>query len=58
VGFLADLVYQDSFTLIDLRALRPILGSRTKDFDVRATRLIHEFDVMLILPGATPAAML
>ncbi len=58
VGFLADLAYPDSFTLIDLRALRPVLGDRTKDFDARATRIIHGFDAMLVLPGATPAIML
>jgi hypothetical protein len=58
VGFLADVTYPDCFTLVDLRALRPVLGDRTQDFDARATRVIHGFDVMLILPGATPAVML
>lgn len=58
VGFLADAAYTDSLTLIDLRALRPVLGSRTKDFDVRATRVIHGFDAMVVLYGATPAVML
>jgi hypothetical protein len=58
VGFLADVAYSDAFTLIDLRALRPVLGDRTKDFDARATRVIHGFDAMLVLPGATPAVML
>jgi hypothetical protein len=58
VGFLADIAFSDSFTLIDLRALRPVLGNQTKDFDARATRVIHGFDAMLVLPGATPAVML
>ena len=60
VGFLADVAYADSFTLIDLRPLRAVLGNRIMDFDfdARATRVIHGFDAMLVLPGATPAVML
>jgi hypothetical protein len=56
VGFLADVAFPDASTLIDLRPLRPVLGIR--DFDARATRVIHGFDAMLVLHGATPSAML
>lgn len=58
VGFLADVAYPDGFTLIDLRPLRPVLGYRTRDFDARATRVVHGFDAMLVLAGATPAVLL
>jgi hypothetical protein len=58
VGFLADLAYPDGYTLIDLRALRPVLDGRTKDLDVRAVRVILGLDAMLVMTGATPAVML
>jgi hypothetical protein len=58
VGFLADLAFPDAFTLIDLRPLRPVLGSHTFNFNPRATRTIHGFDAMLVLSGATPSVML
>jgi hypothetical protein len=58
VGFLADVAFPDAFTLLDLCALRPFLGYRTQTFDPRATRVIHGFDAMLVLPNATPAVML
>jgi hypothetical protein len=58
VGFLAELAFPDTFTLIDLRPLRPVLGTHTDNFDPRVTRTIHGFDAMLVLPGATPAVML
>lgn len=58
VGFLADVAYPDAFTLINLRPLRPLLGARNWQFDARVARVIHGFDAMLVLPGATPSTML
>jgi hypothetical protein len=58
VGFLADLAFPEGHTLIDLRALRPVLSNRTKDIDARAINVIHGFDAMLIMPGTTATTML
>jgi hypothetical protein len=53
--FLADAAVAGAATVIDLRALRPILGYRTAKFDVRATRILHGFDALVILPGTKAA---
>jgi hypothetical protein len=58
VGFLADVGYPDAYTLLDMRELRPILGYKTAAFDVKATRVIHGFDAMVVMPGTTPSKML
>ncbi|HEX2222945.1 MAG TPA: hypothetical protein VHN15_01930, partial [Thermoanaerobaculia bacterium] len=43
----------DGFTLIDLRALRPLLSAaRTKTADPELMRVVHGFDALVILSGS------
>jgi hypothetical protein len=49
--------YPDAFTLIDLRAIRPLLGGLS-DADPELMRIAHGFDVLLIMSGSTPSANL
>lgn len=46
----------EGFTLIDLRALRPLLSvARTKTADPELMRIVHGFDAILILTGSGPS---
>ena len=45
--------FSDAFTLIDLAALRPIIGSSTRKYGVAAARVIHGFDMLLVMSGST-----
>jgi hypothetical protein len=58
VGFLADLAFPDGYTLIDLRALRPVLSDGFEGLDSRAINVIHGFDAILVMPGTTATTML
>lgn len=49
--------YPDAFTLIDLRAIRPLLGGLS-DADPELMRMAHGFDVLMIMSGSTPSANL
>ena len=49
--------YPDAFTLIDLRPLRPLLGGLSGG-DTELMRIVHGFDVLLIMSGSTPSANL
>ena len=51
--------YPDAFTLIDLRPLRPLLGTwreGTTTYDLMKT--VHGFDAVLVLSGSTPSSNL
>jgi hypothetical protein len=49
----------EGFTLIDLRALRPLLSAaRTRTADPELMRIVHGFDAVLILNGSHPSRML
>lgn len=51
--------YPDSFTLIDLRPLRPLaFGQRHKALDADLVRTIHGYDALLVLTGSTASANL
>jgi hypothetical protein len=48
--------YPDSFTLIDLRPIRPLVfGARHKALDADLVRVIHGFDSLLVLSGSNPS---
>ena len=48
--------YPDSFTLIDLRPIRPLVfGARHKSLDADLVRVIHGFDSLLVLSGSNPS---
>lgn len=47
--------YPDSFTMIDLRALRPLLGGGT-DAHPELMRIVHGFDALLVMSGSTPSS--
>lgn len=47
--------YDDTFTLIDLRALRPVAGMNRGSLDEDLFRTIHGFDALLVMTGSTPS---
>lgn len=48
----------DVFTLIDLRALRPLLGRWREGTHPELMRVVHGFDALLVLSGSTPSTNL
>jgi hypothetical protein len=59
MGPLMAAAQPDTFTLIDLRPLRPLVfGQRHKALDADLVRTIHEFDALLLLTGSTASANL
>lgn len=55
---LTDAAYADAFTLIDLAALRPIVGSSIDKYGVDVARVVHGFDMLLIMSGSTASSEL
>lgn len=55
---LMKVVYEDAFTLFDLAALRPIAGMKRGDMNDELFRIIHGFDMLLVMTGSTPAGEL
>lgn len=58
IDALTDAVYPDAFTLIDLTALRPIVGSRIDKYGVDVARIVHGFDMLLVMSGSTASSEL
>jgi hypothetical protein len=59
MGPLLEAAFPDAFTLIDLRAIRPLVfGRRHKTLDADLVRTIHGFDAILVMSGSTPSANL
>ena len=55
---LTKAAFDDAFTLIDLRALRPVVGmSRGVQHD-ELFRIVHGFDMLLVMSGSTPSGEL
>jgi hypothetical protein len=50
--------FKDSFTLIDLAALRPVVGTKRGKLDDELFRTIHGFDMLLVMTGSTPSGEL
>jgi hypothetical protein len=48
--------YPDAFTLIDLRPLRAMVGSRIAPDNVDLARIVHGFDMMLVMTGGAASA--
>lgn len=55
VGPLVDAAFDDAFTLFDLAALRPIVGMRSAKVDPELFRIVHGFDLLLVMSGSTPS---
>jgi hypothetical protein len=58
LGPLVDATFEDSFTLIDLAALRPVVGMNRGKLDEELFRMIHGFDMLLVMTGSTPSGEL
>ncbi|NNE42380.1 MAG: hypothetical protein HKN14_15845, partial [Marinicaulis sp.] len=58
LGAVMDAAFDDGFTLIDLRALRPHMRPQLADAHVDLARIIHGFDYMLVLTGGTASGEL
>ena len=48
----------ETFTLIDLRPLRPLLGRWREDTHPELMRVVHGFDALLVMSGSTPSTNL
>jgi hypothetical protein len=55
---LMDAAFEDQFTLIDLRPLRMVAGMKRGDQADETFRVVHGFDMLLVLSGSTPAGEL
>ena len=55
---LMDAAFDDKYTLIDLRALRPVAGMTRGELGDEVFRVVHGFDMLLILSGSTPSGEL
>jgi hypothetical protein len=55
---LTDAAYADTFTLIDLVALRPIVGSNIDRYGADVARVVHGFDMLLVMSGSNASSEL
>jgi hypothetical protein len=55
---LTDAAYSDAFTLIDLTALRPIVGAGSKQYGAEVVRIVHGFDMLLVMSGSSASSEL
>jgi hypothetical protein len=56
---LMSAAYSDAFTLIDLRAIRPLVfGEQHKALDPDLVRCVHGFDALLVMSGSTASSNL
>ena len=55
---LTDAAHDDAFTLIDLAALRPIVGARTDQYGIDVVRVVNGFDMLLVMSGSTASSEL
>jgi hypothetical protein len=58
IDVLTDAVYPDAFTLIDLAALRPMVGTRIDQYGVDVVRIVHGFDMLLVMSGSAASSEL
>ena len=58
LGPLMGAGYEDAFTLIDLAALRPVVGMNRGKLDEELFRMAHGFDMLLVMSGSTPSGEL
>jgi hypothetical protein len=55
---LTDAAYADAFTLIDLRALRAMVGENAGEYGSALVRTVHGFDMLLVMSGSTASSEL
>jgi hypothetical protein len=55
---LTQAAFDNTFTLIDLVALRPVVGMNRGDLDDELFRIVHGFDMLLVMSGSTPSSEL
>jgi hypothetical protein len=55
---LMNAAFDDAFTLIDLASLRPVVGMNRGELDDELFRVVHGFDMLLVMSGSTPSAEL
>jgi hypothetical protein len=55
---LMNAAFESSFTLVDLAALRPVVGMKRGNLDDELFRVIHGFDMLLVMSGSTPSGEL
>ena len=58
IDVLTDAAYADAFTLIDLAALRSIVGSNIDRYGIEVARIVHGFDMLLVMSGSTASSEL
>jgi len=58
IDVLTDAAYADEFTLIDLTPLRPIVGTRIDQYGIDVVRIVHGFDMLLVMSGSTASSEL
>lgn len=58
IGPLTRAAFDDAFTLIDLRGLRPIVGMNRRGLDEELFRIVHGFDMLLVMSGSTASSQL
>ena len=58
IGSITGAAYPDAFTLIDLRPLRAVVGTREKTFGSRVLQIVHGFDLLLVMSGSTASSQL
>jgi hypothetical protein len=55
---LMDAAFDDAFTLIDLAPVRSVVGMNRGDLDDELFRIVHGFDMLLVMTGSTPSGEL
>ncbi|MDH3779094.1 MAG: hypothetical protein OES59_09740, partial [Gammaproteobacteria bacterium] len=55
---LMNAAFEETYTLIDLAALRPLVGMSHKNIDNELFRIIHGFDMLLVMSGSNPSGEL
>jgi len=55
---LTNAAYDDDFTLIDLHALRSIVAHRTDQYGSEVARVVHGYDLLLLMSGSTASTEL
>lgn len=55
---LTDAAYGNAFTLIDLAALRSIVGSNIEKYGAEVARVVHGYDMLLVMSGSTASSEL
>ncbi|MHA7870807.1 MAG: hypothetical protein ACX939_00500 [Hyphococcus sp.] len=56
LGPISKAAFQDAFTLIDMRPMRPLVRSGKGGADAALVRVVHGFDMLLVMSGSTPSS--